>query len=222
MPDTPRAGLRRPEDADPFNIAADQRQNVDILDKVAFDGQGTFALRPLATSVKSGTYYFATDTGIIYRSDGATWAVSGKRPAGDIAGSELATGGVGTAQLANASVTAAKLAPSPSWTFVGPQGGAAPAFENGWINYSGTATSCSFYLDSLNIVHLRGVVKSGTIGATIFTLPVGCRPVLQHNFGTISNGAFGALAVQATGLVTAASGSNVWFSLDGASFRADG
>ncbi|MBJ7348666.1 MAG: hypothetical protein JHC87_08875 [Thermoleophilaceae bacterium] len=90
MPDTPRAGLRRPEDADPFNIAADQRQNVDILDKAAFDSQGTFALRPLATAVKSGTYYFATDAGVVYRSDGTVWSVVGKRPALDITATELA------------------------------------------------------------------------------------------------------------------------------------
>ncbi|MBJ7348630.1 MAG: hypothetical protein JHC87_08690 [Thermoleophilaceae bacterium] len=91
MPDTPRAGLRRPEDADPFNIAADQRQNVDILDKAAFDSQGTFALRPLATAVKSGTYFFATDTGVTYRSDGTVWSVVGKRTVGGIVDTELAS-----------------------------------------------------------------------------------------------------------------------------------
>lgn len=35
---------------------------------------GTLAARPAATAVPAGTLYPATDTGLIYRSDGATWA----------------------------------------------------------------------------------------------------------------------------------------------------
>ncbi|MBJ7348629.1 MAG: hypothetical protein JHC87_08685, partial [Thermoleophilaceae bacterium] len=58
-------------------------------DKAAFDSQGTFALRPLATAVKSGTYFFATDTGVTYRSDGTVWSVVGKRPALDVTATEL-------------------------------------------------------------------------------------------------------------------------------------
>lgn len=42
--------------------------------KTAFTHRrGTFAARPAATDVLAGTLYFATDTGIIYRSDGSVW-----------------------------------------------------------------------------------------------------------------------------------------------------
>ncbi|MBJ7348667.1 MAG: hypothetical protein JHC87_08880, partial [Thermoleophilaceae bacterium] len=99
----------RPEGADAFSISADQRHNVDILDKAAFDDQGTLALRPVATTVKSGTYYFATDTSITYRSDGAAWVVVGKRP----------NGGIATAELLDGSVTLPKLAAQPYCSLTG-------------------------------------------------------------------------------------------------------
>lgn len=35
---------------------------------------GTFASRPAASSVEAGTLFWATDTNVLYRSDGATWS----------------------------------------------------------------------------------------------------------------------------------------------------
>jgi len=36
---------------------------------------GTLAARPSATTVATGSLYAATDTGVIYQSNGATWSV---------------------------------------------------------------------------------------------------------------------------------------------------
>lgn len=87
MTNTPRLNMRRPVGADAFTIADDLQSIVDPLDNAAIDQQGTLAARPTANSVPRGTYYFATDEGIVYRSDGTTWtAVTTANPAVDLSG----------------------------------------------------------------------------------------------------------------------------------------
>src|SRR5688500_325837 len=44
-----------------------------VEDLMALDAQGTLAARPLAAAANRGLYYYATDNGLLYRSDGATW-----------------------------------------------------------------------------------------------------------------------------------------------------
>jgi len=98
-----------------------------------------------------------------------------------------------------------------------------PAFMNGWINFDTTHNPAGYFKDSLGIVHLRGLVKNGTNNTTIFTLPVGYRPsnrelqAVQTNLNII-----GRVDILADGQVTVVSGSNVWVSLDGITFRAGG
>ncbi|MCZ8067198.1 MAG: hypothetical protein O9287_14965 [Microcystis sp. LE17-20D] len=98
-----------------------------------------------------------------------------------------------------------------------------PAFMNSWTNYDTTYNPAGYFKDSLGIVHLRGLVKNGTNNTTIFTLPVGYRPsnrelqAVQTNLNTI-----GRVDILADGQVTVVSGSNVWVSLDGITFRAGG
>lgn len=49
-----------------------------------------------------------------------------------------------------------------------------PAFQNGWTNFGfGTA---GFYIDSANVVHLKGLLNGGLTNTTAFTLPAGYRP----------------------------------------------
>ena len=58
------------------------------------------------------------------------------------------------------------------------QGWQSVSFQSGWVNYGGSYNPAGYFKDSLGIVHLRGLVKSGKIGnnQTIFTLPAGYRP----------------------------------------------
>lgn len=72
---TTRLGLLKPTTADPFvtQDIADNWQKID--DAIAIDGQGTFANRPAAG--QQGRYYYATDTGLVYRDDGSTWKAVG-------------------------------------------------------------------------------------------------------------------------------------------------
>lgn len=95
-----------------------------------------------------------------------------------------------------------------------------PTLTNSWVNFASGYSTCQYYKDGFGIVHLKGMIKSGTIGATAFTLPTGYRPTEHMYFGTSSAGAFGSLAVYSDGPVVPDKGSNIWFSLDGVTFAA--
>ena len=95
----------------------------------------------------------------------------------------------------------------------------APTLGNSWVNFGLTFATAGYYKDNFGIVHLRGIVKSGTIGTAIFTLDVGYRPVAEENFPTVSNETFGFINVSSTGVVKCSVGDNAWVSLSGISFR---
>lgn len=105
-----------------------------------------------------------------------------------------------------------------AWREVGTPG--QPAFANSWVNSGGGAPTVAFYKDPYGVVRLKGWLKNGTIGTSAFTLPAGYRPTGQSEFAAVANGAFARLIIFDTGAVTLSIGSNVWFSLDGISFRA--
>jgi DNA-binding beta-propeller fold protein YncE len=96
-----------------------------------------------------------------------------------------------------------------------------PVFENGWVNYSGTYNDAGYFKDSVGVVHLRGLVKNGTIGQTIFTLPVGYRPAARGIFPSVSNSVPGRIDVLPDGRVIPLAGNSVWLSLEGITFRAE-
>ena len=104
------------------------------------------------------------------------------------------------------------------WHEVGASG--EPAFENSWANYSAAYNSAAYMKDSLGFVHLKGLVKDGTIGQAVFTLPAGYRPANTVLQSTVSNSAAGASYIYATGAVNAQIGNNAWFSLEGITFYA--
>ena len=53
---------------------------------------------------------------------------------------------------------------------------------NSWVAYSGSNPVPAAVKDMMGFVHLRGAMKSGTYtgGTTLFTLPVGMRPLLAE------------------------------------------
>lgn len=98
-------------------------------------------------------------------------------------------------------------------------GSGAPAFQNSWVNFGGTFQGLRFWKDPMGIVHVEGLVKSGTVPAVVFNLPVGYRPSNRHVFVVISNGAIGRCDVEATGDVSVIAGSNVYVALSGINFK---
>lgn len=97
-----------------------------------------------------------------------------------------------------------------------------PSFENFWANLDANRPA-RFYKDPFGTVHLDGIVSTGTVGTTIFTLPVGYRP--DHvggnaHFPVTSNSAFGQVIINIDGSVTSSVGAAAWTSLAGITFRA--
>jgi len=115
---------------------------------------------------------------------------------------------------------------SLGWIYVGDAG--APGFQNSWVNYddgAGGNHNVHFGKDAAGNVHIRGICRSGTMAATIFTLPVGFRPPPTRGFSlgylrfaVESAGAFGAIRIKDTGEIVAEVGSNSWVDLAGIVF----
>jgi len=98
----------------------------------------------------------------------------------------------------------------------------APNLLNNWVNHGGGFSPAGYMKDSLGFVHLRGLIRLGTIGQIAFTLPAGYRPAYSLVFVVTSNSAFGDVRVVTDGGVNPTVGSNVWFSLEGIIFKAEG
>ena len=96
---------------------------------------------------------------------------------------------------------------------------AVSSFSNSWANYGSGFANAAYMIDGHGTVHLRGMIKSGTVGSSAFTLPSGYRPAATTLCSTISNGAVGRVDVKTDGtVVPSAPSSNAWVSLEGIVF----
>lgn len=96
------------------------------------------------------------------------------------------------------------------------------SFLNGWVNYGSGLTTAAYCREG-DRIYLKGVVKSGTIGATIFFLPVGYRPSERMLFPGVSSSSgvqvHTRIDVLSNGEVRLISGGNEYLSLDAVNFR---
>lgn len=98
-----------------------------------------------------------------------------------------------------------------------------PAFVGTWTNYGSGYEVASFYRDPFGRVHLSGLVRSGTAGTTIFSLPGGYRPRARELFAVVTGNpvdTLGRIEVTANGDVLHVTGSTDYVQLHGISFRA--
>lgn len=95
----------------------------------------------------------------------------------------------------------------------------APALLNSWVDFGAGFNPCGYQRVG-SFVRLRGLIKSGVVPATAFTLPVGYRPANIELLNAISNNALGRIDIQTNGDAIIRVGSNVYFSLDGMTFLA--
>lgn len=95
-------------------------------------------------------------------------------------------------------------------------------FQNGWADF-GPGYSTGQYRKIGNRVSLKGMVKNGTMGSPIFTLPSAYRPANSElvQFPVASNDAFGIVYINGSGGVISNVGSNVWVALTGITFLVD-
>lgn len=95
-----------------------------------------------------------------------------------------------------------------------------PTLLSGWQHY-GSIYPPARYRRRDGIVNLRGLIRSGTIGQRIMTLPAGYRPPYELIFSVASNNAYGEVRVATNGDVVPVIGNNGWVSLDGLHFHTD-
>lgn len=97
-----------------------------------------------------------------------------------------------------------------------------PTLLNSWVNYSITPgyAHTGYIKDENGTVFIRGFIKSGTIGTTVFTLPVGYRPSQRILRSVMCNTNNGRLDIYNNGAVVPTGGTNGWFSLE-ISFKAE-
>lgn len=93
-----------------------------------------------------------------------------------------------------------------------------PSFSNSWVNYGSGWALASYVKDPFGIVHVQGLVKTGTVGTAIFTLPAGYRPEYELVLPTYTDTGIGQIRITTAGVVTALNGGNGYFSLSGINF----
>jgi hypothetical protein len=95
-----------------------------------------------------------------------------------------------------------------------------PTLLNSWV-YFGNGPDV-FWWQDYGRVRLMGLIKSGTLSTTIFTLPVGFRPATNKRFPVScwngTTGVYGELLIASTGDVSLQYGANGYLSLDGVEF----
>ena len=148
---------------------------------------------------------------------GHTICTSSTRPASPAAGQMIYETDTGLAYVYSGSAWVKVLQQKSTTT-----GWTAATYQNSWVSYGSPFSAARYIKDDLGVVHLDGLVKNGTIGTTIFTLPVGYRPAYQQLFAACTNpNTIGRIDVQTDGQVVTNGGSNVWISLAGITFLAE-
>ena len=95
----------------------------------------------------------------------------------------------------------------------------APSLINSWANYGAGYENAGYYKDSQGMVHLRGLIRTGTIGTVAFVLPAGYLPSINILFTTLSNSILGRVDIDTSGNVRPNAGNSAWISLNKISFR---
>lgn len=92
--------------------------------------------------------------------------------------------------------------------------------QNGWLYYGSPFTTPQYTKSADGLVSLKGLINTGTVGATVATLPVGYRPTGRVLYGNVSYGLYSRVDIDSSGNIIAVAGNNGWFSLDNISFFA--
>ena len=200
------------------------RQSLTTWD--SYTAQWTFAGYPkVVTSTtrpanpQTGMLIFETDTGLSWIWASNKWTAFGGSSGGG-GGVNVSTGG-----------------PSPRvgellWVDTDEPGGA-QFTDTGWTDFTLSGSWVNFgtyanagYRRVNGIVYLRGLIKSGTTGVQVATLPVGFRPSMQIVAPTLSSTAGNVMTpcywdVVPTGALLINYAANSWLSMANISFPAD-
>lgn len=143
---------------------------------------------------------------------------------GNIDQDNLATSAVATAKIADSAVSTVKIAANAvtAAKIETQQAFIAPTLSNGWVNYDSLHAQVGYMKDSLGFVHLRGLIKNGTLSAQVFLLPSGYRNTKHLHFASMSTGNFAVVRIDTSGAITISNtASTGYVTLDGITFMAD-
>ena len=138
---------------------------------------------------------------------------------GDILGFDTAPDRIPIGSDGQVLTAASSQALGVEW--VTPTGGSvgswiAPTLTNSWVNYGTPYGPAGYCVDSLGIVRLRGIIKSGS--GACFTLPAGFQPPYELQLIGSSSVSNVTLTITTSGVCTP-NGAGTYFCLDGMSFR---
>lgn len=130
-------------------------------------------------------------------------------------------GGMYTAMQGELVASSVGVAPEP-WHTIGAAG--EPGYQNGWTTLTGNNVPAAFFKDPNGLVHIRGLITSGTAAAA-FTLPAGYRPYRDgyRNVVSTNSGADRAdVNTDGTVIPQTSKAGGGWFDLSGiAPFRGE-
>lgn len=122
--------------------------------------------------------------------------------------------------MAETKVASTELDIVPAWS--------TPTYQNSWVAFDAGGTGnyggLQYSKDPAGVVHLKGLMKSGTAtaGTVIANLPAGFRPNNLLYFSTVANDLMAAVRITNAGDVVCSPGvSAVWTSFANISFRAE-
>lgn len=120
-------------------------------------------------------------------------------------------------------ITAAQYLTSAKWIAAGsPLDTLTASLQNAWANYGGAFPVAKATKTSDGMVMLNGLIKSGGLGTTAFTLPPGWRPRRNIIYTGVAADAFARIDVTLEGYVLpVAGGAASWMALDGIMFAAE-
>lgn len=93
-----------------------------------------------------------------------------------------------------------------SWHTIG--GAGEPAFTNSWTNYGAPYKTAAFRKFPNGKVKLTGLIKTGALNTTIFTLPVGYRPTATIAFACFASGGVAQVQIDTAGAVVPVTGTS--------------
>lgn len=114
------------------------------------------------------------------------------------------------------------LVGAPSWSDIAAAGAPAPSFINSWANYAGYH-SAGYLRDAVGFVHLRGVIKLGSLNNYAFYLPAGYRPAANVLAPAIAGTGATTITIQTDGglyVSGPAGATNASVTLDGITYPA--
>ena len=177
-----------------------------------------------ATALSGNSIMISDGTHIVQGTAGTTTTVLHGNAAGsptyaavsltaDVSGQlPIANGGTASNTAAGAlSNLGGAASAQASWTAV--------TYKNSWADFGGGFYGVAYMKDTIGFVHLRGIMKSGTLASAAFTLPAGYQPTSTISQIVGSNSAAGFYSINTSGdFLPSAGSSNTSFSCDGIIF----